>query len=154
MPSQVLGRRVAMLEPLDPQRLDALLRDVGDDADCLNIRAAKEYFAMNDMAEGLLALIDSFGFKPRLYHEEGNFAKWKILFRVRAHMSANANINTEPHRILHSAASAFSPAQMALSTFTHSEHMWCRPKSSTILRIGSPYCIGFGVTGNSARSSD
>ena len=79
-----------MLEPLDSEKLDALLRD-DDDAGCDKISAARYLFEKKDLAQGMEALLQAFGvFNPYLFYEEHdgvrNWRKWHIKFYVRSHV--------------------------------------------------------------------
>lgn len=73
-----------MLEPLNPQRLDALLRD-DDDAGCSMISAARFFFGNQDVAHGVEALLRAFRiFNPYLFFEGmdhmRDFDQWYIKF--------------------------------------------------------------------------
>ena len=75
--------QITMLEPLDSERLHTLLCDA-DNSDCLDIRAAKRFFAKGDVIEGLYDLLRAFRvWKPHLYHDHKHREKWHIQFAVR-----------------------------------------------------------------------
>ncbi|KAL9067421.1 MAG: hypothetical protein Q9161_006930 [Pseudevernia consocians] len=67
-----------MLELLNSERLDALLRDA-DDAGCAKISAARYFFEKQDLAQGLEALLQAFKiFNPYLFFEEKDGLRvWK-----------------------------------------------------------------------------
>ncbi|KAL9134547.1 MAG: hypothetical protein Q9175_004260 [Cornicularia normoerica] len=69
-----------MLKPLDSRKLRALVCDE-EKVDCYSIRAAKNFFAENEVLEGVRNLLQAFGeWRPHLYHDHKNRERWHIQF--------------------------------------------------------------------------
>lgn len=81
----------SMLEPLNSEKLDALLRD-DDDAGCHKVSAARYFFGEQDMAQGVEALLQAFKiFNPYLLFEEKDglrdWNNWHIEFYVHTYIT-------------------------------------------------------------------
>lgn len=81
-----------MLEPLNPEKLDALQHDDDDDAGCDKVSAARYFFGEQDMAQGLEALLRAFKiFNPYLIFEEEDGVRrwnnWHIKFYVHTYIA-------------------------------------------------------------------
>ena len=101
-----------MLEPLDPEKLRALTVD-DDNADCLDIRAAKSSFAKDDFAGGMEKLFQIFDlWTPRLYRDKNHHTYWHIQFRVCSPFYTSFNTHFD-RRILPLTPSIYNPAATA-----------------------------------------
>lgn len=91
---EILGKQkdvASGIEPLDPEKLRALTGD-DDNVDCHNIRAAKSFFAKDDLAEGMKSLLRAFDlWSPQLYYDQKTSTSWHIGFQVCAPRRASSN---------------------------------------------------------------
>ena len=89
-----------MLEPLDPEKLRALVGD-DDNADYYDGGTARSFFAEDDFAEGMKNLLQVFNlWVPYVYHDKKDFTNWHIHFRVcvpcHASLDTDFNCRTPP----------------------------------------------------------
>lgn len=80
----ILFYHIAMLMPLDPEKLRTLARD-DDNELCREGGTAKSLFAKDDFAGGMKNLLQVFdSWVPYVYHGKKDFKNWHIQFQVYA----------------------------------------------------------------------